>query len=201
MGRPLQVLCLHGGEDHDGPESFKPLVLALKEAGMSSVVRTDAPDLFQLAGGNVLRVTTKPDCPMMTVGQVVPVPVIDEVDRIVGMLLDKHGHFEGEPVVLVGINIGAVVALRFAASLRERNGFPWRLYAANPPATFPNPAPGALGACNVTCIIPEPDQAGERWRFSIATKGAYRVAVTKEADSSWAKLVVDDLAAAFPSLG
>merc|ERR1712014_441923 len=66
-----------------------------------------------------------------------PIAAAEMVRRLVRHDLQKT------PVIVVGVGIGAYLALEYACALRHAGGFPWLLYAVRPPILFPARDPGA----------------------------------------------------------
>eukprot|EP00404_Azadinium_spinosum_P001819 CAMPEP_0180422572 /NCGR_PEP_ID=MMETSP1036_2-20121128/3745_1 /TAXON_ID=632150 /ORGANISM="Azadinium spinosum, Strain 3D9" /LENGTH=533 /DNA_ID=CAMNT_0022427891 /DNA_START=66 /DNA_END=1663 /DNA_ORIENTATION=+ len=185
--RPLQVICF---PDLAQPseECFSRLRERLNDVGVGSLLDLmwpgrEFPELPEFQG---YKGATHP-CFRDT--DVVPQDVISGSQDIFHGVLGS-GQFDGRYVVFIGYGLGAYLALECARALRSRgdSGQPWHLYAVQPPAMFPVPRVGCLGVCEVTCLLPTMETTGERWRFSMATRGAYKVEVVLDSKRAEAKM-------------
>lgn len=196
--RRLPVLCLHDvAPGRCEPSIFDRLMALVREdPDLSSMLELERPALERFADLDGL-VDPAPICPRFMVGHVVSDAGVATaariaVDVLVGSALGTR------PVVVVGVGVGAYFGLQLAHALKGRGGFPWRLYAVQPPVVFPVGRPGELGGCDITCLLPLDDTGGERWRLEVATRGPYRVELFNAAvdPDAWADAVVQSLRAA-----
>lgn len=201
--KPLRVLCFHGSRPGiETVEALQSMVTALKNEGLAAQVAIEREDLASLGSAEFSALAPGPQPPSV---QTRPDQSLSPeawtaagvlAEKAVARAAEESPFSEENPIGFIGIGSGAVVALRAAAEVRRRGGLAWRLYAVDPPSLFTVPEVGGLRGCEVVCVIPREDTAGERWRFSAATHGPYRVLVTVP-DNPWAKQVVEDLQSAF----
>lgn len=219
--RPVQLLCFH---DTDGTPGGGELNHRIWEAVRKCALHTPLANCLDMEAPKLARLIASPKELAGEVPSSAALPrhhvVSKHAAELAGKLVEKvleESNLDVRPIVFAGIGLGAYFAMLCAAALRERGGHPWRLYAIKPVASFPTPMLGALGACEVRCLLDPWDTSGERWRLAVATHGPFRVQLldhahhcvagpamaydTTGADAEgnlpWAQAIVDDLLDAF----
>jgi len=162
---------------------------------LCSRLAVDAPDLQRYVDVTNLANAEAPSCPAMQAEHIVSSVAVDAAQEIVNRVLLSD--LEQSPVIMIGVGFGAYVALEYALALKQRGGFPWLLFAVQPPVVFPMTSTGcAAGPCDVTCLISDSDTGGERWRFEVSTSGPFHLEVLPddlETPGAWAEAVASDL--------
>mmetsp|Transcript_117861 Transcript_117861/g.334189 ORF Transcript_117861/g.334189 Transcript_117861/m.334189 type:complete len:503 (+) Transcript_117861:50-1558(+) len=195
---PIRIVCFGDPlnfPQFDGGQRLRDAVQSSPIAGAALIETPDISTPRDAEGPKI-------ECPRHLKYQVVSRLVDHGLRQAVEALLKDETPSGDDPVVLVGVGLGAVAALRYASALCTRGGLAWRLYAIMPPVIFQNLDKGCLKACGITLYTFMGDFSGAYWRYMMTSHGPYDLKTFDVGKVSEPfEMLVADLLAAFEPEG